>query len=76
MKTLSVREMKAHWATVEAQIKQGEIFEVLNRGRPSVRLVPAGPRKVLKWENHLTTALRCLGKTGAETVAADRGGRW
>ena len=76
MKTISVREMKAHWSMIEAQVKKGEIFEVSNRGKPAVRLVPAGPRKILKWEDHLVTALRCPGKSGAETVRADREGRW
>jgi prevent-host-death family protein len=75
MKTISVREMKAHWSAIEAQVKQGETFEVLNRGKPAVRLVPAEPRKVLKWDDHLKTALRCKGKSGSDTVAADREGR-
>ncbi len=39
-------------------MKQGEIFEVLNRSKPSVRLVPADLRKILKWEDHLSTAPR------------------
>jgi prevent-host-death family protein len=76
MKTISVREMKAHWAEVEQQVRDGAVFEVLNRGRPTVRIVSAGPRSVLKWDDHLATALPTNGKTGEATVKADREGRW
>ena len=76
MKTISVREMKAHWAEVERQVRDGETFEVLNRGRPSVRIVPAQPRPVLVWDDHLATAIESPGRSGAETVDHDRGGRW
>ena len=76
MKTITVREMKAHWATVERQVRDGDTFEVLNRGRPSVRIVPARPRRVLEWDDHLASALSSKGKTGEETVKADREGRW
>lgn len=76
MKTISVREMKAHWAEVERQVRNGDTFEVLNRGRPSVRIVPARPRQVLTWDDHLATAIRSTGKSGAATVAHDREGRW
>ena len=76
MKTVSVREMKANWSEIERQVAQGETFEVLNRGKPSVRIIPAKPRKVLKWENHLDTAIQAKGKTGTETVTGDREGRW
>ncbi len=76
VKTISVREMKAHWATVEKQVREGDTFVVLNRGRPSVRLVPAEPRRVLEWDDHLATALIAKGRTGEETVNSDREGRW
>ena len=76
MKTISVREMKAHWAAVEKQVREGDTFVVLNRGRPSVRLIPAEPRRVLAWDDHLGTALTTKGKTGEETVKTDREGRW
>jgi len=76
MKTISVREMKAHWATVERQVQDGDTFEVLNRGRPSVYIVPARPRRILKWDDHLASALTVKGKTGEATVKADREGRW
>lgn len=76
MKTISVREMKANWAEIERQVAQGETFEVSNRGKPSVRIIPAVPRKVLKWDDHLATALPASGKSGSETVNADREGRW
>lgn len=75
MKTISVREMKAHWASVERQVREGEVFEVLNRGKPSVHIVPAGPRRLVAWESHLETAVPASGKTAQETVAADREGR-
>jgi len=76
MKTISVREMKANWSAVEAQVREGETFEVVNRGRPSVRISPALPRKILVWENHLETAIPNAGRPAEETVAADREGRW
>jgi len=76
MKTLSVREMKARWAEVERQVKQGETFLVLNRGRPAARIGPAEPRKVLVWDDHLATAAPGRGKKASDTVIEDREGRW
>ena len=76
MKTISVREMKAHWSEIEAQVSQGETFEVVNRGRPTVRIIPANPRQVLVWDNHLDTAIPTSGRSNLETLAADRDGRW
>jgi antitoxin (DNA-binding transcriptional repressor) of toxin-antitoxin stability system len=76
MKTISVREMKAHWSEVEAQVKNGECFEVINRGRPTVRIIQAEPRRILKWDDHLASALPAAGLTAEQTVAADREGRW
>jgi prevent-host-death family protein len=76
MKTISVREMKAQWSEVEARVRAGETIEVLNRGRPSVRIVPAAPRRILVWEDHLATAIPGSGRSAEETVAADREGRW
>jgi prevent-host-death family protein len=68
--------MKAQWSEVEAQVRAGETIEVLNRGKPSVRIVPAEPRKIIHWDDHLATALPNTGKSAEETVAADREGRW
>jgi antitoxin (DNA-binding transcriptional repressor) of toxin-antitoxin stability system len=76
MKTISVREMKAHWARVEALVANGEIIEVLNRGKPTVRLVPAGGRARVAWDDHLATAIRNQGTSSEETVSRDREGRW
>jgi len=76
MKTITVREMKAHWSEVEAQVRDGETFEVINRGRPTVRIVPAAPRRILVWEDHLATAIPACGRSAEETIAADREGRW
>lgn len=76
MKTISVREMKANWSEIERQVAKGETFEVLNRGKPAVRIIPARARKVLKWDDHLSTALVCEGKNGTAAVLADREGRW
>lgn len=76
MKTITVREMKARWAEVEAQVREGETFEVLNRGRPAARIVPAIPRKILRWDDHLATAIPGTGRSAEETVRADRDGRW
>ena len=76
MKTITVREMKAHWAEVESQVRDGESFEVINRGRPTVHIISAKPRKILKWDGHLATAAPSKGRTAEETVRADRDGRW
>lgn len=76
MKTITVREMKAHWSEVELQVRNGETFEVINRGRPTVRIVPAAPRRVLAWDDHLTTAIPNVGTSAENTVTADREGRW
>jgi prevent-host-death family protein len=75
MKTVSVREMKAQWSEIERQVAQGETFEVLNRGKPSVRIIPARPRAVVKWDDHLKTAVKTKGISGAEAVQLDREGR-
>ena len=76
MKTISVREMKTHWAAVERRVRDGETFEVLNRGRSTVMIIPASPRRVLKWDDHLASALSTKGRTGEAAVKADREGRW
>ena len=76
MKTISVRDMKAHWAEVERQVRDGETFEVLNRGRPAALIVPPRPRRVVKWDDHLANAVPAKGKSAEETVRADREGRW
>lgn len=76
MKTISVREMKAQWAAVEQQVRNGETFEVLNHGKPAVHIVPARPRRVVNWDDHLVTALKARGKSGQEAVRLDREGRW
>ena len=76
MKTISVRDMKAHWAEVEKQVRNGETFEVLNRGKPAALIVPPRPRPVVKWDDHLATAAPGRGKSAEETVKADREGRW
>jgi len=75
MKSITVREMKAHWAAVESQVRDGETFEVLNRGKPTVRIVPAKPAAVLEWEDHLLTAAPGSGILSQDLVAEDRGGR-
>lgn len=76
MKSITVREMKAHWAMVESQVRDGETFEVLNRGKPTVRIVPAKPTAVLEWEDHLLTAAPGSGSLSQDLVAEDRGGRY
>ena len=75
-KTISVRELKAHWSDIERQVAEGDEFEVLNHGRPAARIVPSSPRPVAIWENHLATALETTGRSAEDTVNADRDGRW
>ena len=76
MKTVSVREMKAKWSEIEKQIANGETFEVLNRGKPTVRLSSAAPQKVVAWDDHLATAVKVEGQSSEELVRESRDGRW
>jgi antitoxin (DNA-binding transcriptional repressor) of toxin-antitoxin stability system len=75
MKTITVKELKANWAQIEAQVKAGESFEVLNRGRIAAHVVPAVPRKVLRWPDHLATAHKNEGRKGSDIEQAHREGR-
>ena len=72
MKTITVKELKANWAQIEAQVKAGETFEVLNRGRVAAHVVPATPRKVLRWPDHLSTAHKNMGRKGSDIVLEQR----
>jgi antitoxin (DNA-binding transcriptional repressor) of toxin-antitoxin stability system len=76
MKTSSLREMKANWCLIEEQVRSGEAFEEVNRGKPTVHIVPAAPRKVGKWDDHPSAAIVSGGASAEATVAADRGGRF
>jgi len=76
MESVSVRELKAHWAEIEAKVGRGEEFVILNRGRPTAKIVPPDPGRVLKWDDHLATAIPASGKKAEEVVRADRDGRW
>ncbi len=76
MKTISVRDLKAHWSEVEQQVRNGETFEVLNRGRPAAMIVPPRPRPVVAWDDHLATAVTAAGRSAEQTVDFDREGRW
>ena len=75
MKTITVKELKAHWSKIESQIKSGETFEVLNRGKVAAHIVPAKPREVLQWPDHLGTAHRNTGKKGSDLIREQRDGR-
>jgi antitoxin (DNA-binding transcriptional repressor) of toxin-antitoxin stability system len=75
MKTITVKDLKANWALIEAQVKAGESFEVLNRGRIAAHVVPATPRKVLRWPDHPATAYKNTGRKGSEIVREHREGR-
>ena len=75
MKTITVKEMKAHWAKIESQVKAGETFEVLNRGKVAAQIVPAKPRQVFQWPDHLATAYRNTGKKGSDVIREQRDGR-
>jgi antitoxin (DNA-binding transcriptional repressor) of toxin-antitoxin stability system len=75
MKAITVKELKAHWAQIEAQVKAGETFEVLNRGKVAAHIVPAMPRKVLRWPDHIATAHQNKGRQGSDIVREHREGR-
>lgn len=76
MKSVSVREMKANWSEIEEQVKNGETFEVLNRGKPTVRIIAAEPKKMIKWVDHLADAIKVEGETTTETLMRDRESKW
>jgi antitoxin (DNA-binding transcriptional repressor) of toxin-antitoxin stability system len=72
MKTITVKDLKANWSQIEAQVKAGETFEVLNRGKVAAHVVPATPREVLKWPDHLSTASNSSGRKGSDIVRDHR----
>ena len=76
MKTISIRELKAHWSEVERQVERGETFTVLNRGRPAAMITQPQPRSVMKWDDHLATAVTVGGRSAEEVVRTDRESRW
>jgi antitoxin (DNA-binding transcriptional repressor) of toxin-antitoxin stability system len=75
MKTITVKELKANWAKIEAQVRAGETFEVLNRGRVAAHVVPATPRPVLSWPDHPATAHKNAGRKGSDIVREHREAR-
>lgn len=76
MKTVSVREMKAKWSEIEKQVANGETFQVLNRGKPTVKIVPSGPRKIEKWPDFMATAIPNRGKSASEVTRESRERDW
>ena len=54
----------------------GESFEVVNLGRPTVHMVAAALRRVLKWDDHLAAAIPARGHSAEEAIGADRDGRF
>jgi antitoxin (DNA-binding transcriptional repressor) of toxin-antitoxin stability system len=75
MKTITVKDLKANWTKIEEQVRAGETFEVLNRGRVAAHVVPATPRQVLRWPDHLATAYKNTGRKGSDIVSEHREGR-
>lgn len=73
MKTVSVRELKAQWAKIERQVKAGETFEVLNRGKVAAHIVPAPPRPVLEWPDFKGAAWKNEGRSMSDIVLELRG---
>ncbi len=45
MININVRELKAHWSEIEKKLEHGETFQVLNRGKPTAKILPASPRQ-------------------------------
>ncbi len=64
MKTITVKELKANWARIEEQVKAGETFEVLNRGKVAAHIVPAAPRQVCGGPTIWRSAYRNDGSQG------------
>lgn len=76
MQTIIVRELKELWAEIKRRIREGCDFLGTNGGRSSSRVVPAGARVVLQWDDHLKTAVRSAGRPAEDVVRGDRDGRW
>lgn len=72
MKTITIHYLKAHWAKIEAEVEAGEAFEVLNRGKVTAHIVPATPRQVLQWPDHLATAYESASRKGSDIVRKHR----
>ena len=72
MKRITVKDLKANWAQIEAQVRAGETFEVLNRGKVAAHVVPPTPRHVLRWPDHIATAHQNTGRTGSDIVNEHR----
>jgi antitoxin (DNA-binding transcriptional repressor) of toxin-antitoxin stability system len=72
MLSVSVRELKGNWSTIEAEVINRKSIKVTNRGRPTVRLEPPISWKVLVWDDHLRTAVACKGNSGAQIVVESR----
>jgi antitoxin (DNA-binding transcriptional repressor) of toxin-antitoxin stability system len=51
-----------------AQVKAGESFEVLNRGKVAAHIVPPTPRQVLRWPDYLATAHKNTGRKGSDII--------
>jgi len=75
MITISVRELKAHWSDIEKKLEHGETFQVLNRGKPTAKILPAEPKTILNWPDHLATGIPNRGKSASQIIIEDRGNR-
>ncbi len=73
---IAVEEIVANWSDIEAKVKNGESFEILNRGQMAAHLVPATPRKVLVWPDHLREGVSNTSTSGSEFVEELRGNRF
>ena len=76
MKTIFEWGLIPQASEIEAQVRNGETFEVSTRAKPTVEIIPATLSRVLVWDDHLATAIPSRGHSVEETVAADREGRW
>ena len=74
MKTITVKDLKAHGAKIEAQVRARETFEVLNRGKAAAHVDPTIPRQVLRWPDHLAAAHKNTGRQGTPgTMTCEEG---
>ncbi len=76
MKTATVRDLRYHFAEIEATLRRGEEIEIRKRKRVIGRLVPVRPKRTL-YPDFQTLRQEIFGNkvsemTGAESVAQER----
>lgn len=77
MKTASVRDLRYHFAEIEARLREGEEIQIRKRKRVIARLVPERRSPKRPWPDFMARLQHVYGKkrlkvTGAELLARER----